>query len=228
MLNKIKKVLKKLKAWEPSFDPSKFNDDIAMKTEWTPLKRGGSNFGTHKLIQADHSRVEFKATMGAKIFSLIFLLVGVGIPVFIGMETYRSYGSFFRSDFFFIGLIATIFFAAGSWMYYSFSKPVIFDKTKGMFWKGWKAPKRYLEMGDNESSSRIGNIYALQIIPELVRSDNKNYVSYELNLVLRDGSRMNVVDHGDLVSLREDARRVAEFLGVLIWDTVALTSRESD
>jgi hypothetical protein len=105
-------------------------------------------------------------------------------------------------------------------MYYSFSKPVIFDKTKGMYWKGWKAPKRYLAEGDKESSSRIGDIYALQIIPELVRSDNKSYVSYELNLVLRDGSRMNVVDHGDLVKLREDAKLVSEFLGIAIWDTV--------
>lgn len=226
MLNKIKRALRKIKSWEPSFDPSKFNDDIALRTKWAPLKGGGSNFGTHKLIRANHSRIEFKATLGAKIFSLIFLLVGVGIPLFIGMETYSTYGSLFRSDFLFIGLIAMIFFAAGSWMYYSFSKPVIFDKTKGMFWKGWKAPKRYLSEGDSESSSRIGDIYALQIIPELIRSDNKSYVSYELNLVLSDGSRMNVVDHGDLRQLREDAEILSKFLNVMIWDTVSPESRE--
>lgn len=228
MLNKIKRALKNIKTWEPSFDHSEFNDDIASKTEWFPLKRGGSNFGTHKLIQADHNRIEFKATLGAKLFSLIFILVGAGVPLFIGMETFRTYGSIFRSDFIFVGLIALIFLAAGSWMYYSFSKPVVFDKAKGMFWKGWKAPKRYLAEGDIESSSRIGNIYALQIIPELVRSDKKSYVSYELNLVLRDGSRMNVVDHGDLGRLQEDAEIVSEFLGVLIWDTVSKETRDGN
>ncbi|MDZ7805894.1 MAG: hypothetical protein U5K71_02115 [Gracilimonas sp.] len=218
MLNKIKKALKNVSIWKPSFDPSKFNDDIAMKTEWYPLKRGGSNFGTHKLVKVDYNRIEFKSTLGAKLFSLIFLAVGVGIPVFLGVEKYRSYGSFFRSDFLFIVLFGLIFFAAGSWMYYSFSKPVIFDKTKGMFWKGWKAPKRYLSDGNKKSSSRISHIYALQIIPELVRSDNNNYVSYELNLVLRDGSRMNVVDHGNLGKIRSDSKTLSEFLGVSIWE----------
>lgn len=218
MLNKIKKALKNVSTWKPSFDPSKFNDDIAIKTEWFPLKRGGSNFGTHKLKQVDYNRIEFKSTLGAKIFSFIFLTVGVGIPVFLGVDNFKLYGSFFRSEFLFIVLFGLIFFAAGSWMYYSFSKPVIFDKTKGMFWKGWKAPKRYLSEGNKDSSSRISNIYALQIIPELVRSDNNNYLSYELNLVLKDGSRMNVVDHGDLGRLRDDSKILSEFLGVSIWD----------
>ena len=219
MLNKIKKALKKLRSWEPTFDPAKFNDDVAMKTDWFPLKGGGSNFGTHKLVQKDYNRIEFKSSIGAKIFSLVFLTIGVGVPVFIGIESYNSYGSFYRSDFLFIVLFGLIFFAAGSWMYYSFTKPVVFDRSKGMFWKGWKAPKRYLAEGDKESSRRISNIHALQIIPELIRSDNKSYVSYELNLIMRDGTRMNVVDHGDINGLQEDSNRLSEFLGVPIWDT---------
>ena len=38
------------------------------------------------------------------------------------------------------------------------------------------------------------------------------------NLVLADGSRVNVVDHGDLGQVRADAAMLAEFLSVPLWD----------
>lgn len=218
MLNKIKKILKKVGQWKPEFDPSIFKDDLALKTEWNPLKGGGSNFRTHKLVSIDYTRIEFKSTVGAKIFSLIFIVVGLAVPVFLGRETIQNTGGLFYSDFYFALLFGVIFFGAGSFMFYSFAKPVIFDKTKGMYWKGWKAPKRYLAKGDEGNSSRIGNIHALQIIPELIRSDNKSYVSYELNLVMKDASRMNVVDHGDPIRICDDAKKLSEFLGVPVWD----------
>ena len=43
-------------------------------------------------------------------------------------------------------------------------------------------------------------------------------MSYELNVVLQDGSRRNVVDHGNLDALRADARELAMFLVVPLWD----------
>lgn len=218
MLNKIKKILKKVSEWKPSFDPSKFNDDVALKTEWSPLKGGGTNFKTHKLVAIDYNRVEFKATIGAKLFSLIFFTVGLAVPVIFWINDIQANGGILDSGFLFIVLFGLLFMTAGGWMFYSFAKPVIFDKTKGMYWKDWKAPKRYLAKVDEDDSSRISNIYSLQIIPELVRSDNKSYVSYELNLVLKDGSRMNVVDHGDPLQLLEDAQKLSDFLGVPVWD----------
>lgn len=218
MLNKIKRVLKKLSSWEPSFDPSKFGDEVAMKTEWSPLKGGGSNFQTHKLVEINYNRFEFKSTLGAKIFSLIFLTVGIAMPVIFGMNMIQTRADLFTSDFLFILLFGLIFTAVGGWMFYSFAKPVIFDKTMGLYWKGWKSPERYLVKTEEKNSIRISKIHAIQIIPELVRSDNKSYVSYELNLVLRDGSRMNVVDHGNPLKLRDDSEKLAEFLDVPVWD----------
>ncbi len=218
MLNKIKKILKKVSAWKPTFDPAKFDDDVAMKTDWNPLKGGGTNFQTHKLVPIGYTRMEFKATFGAKLFSMIFLLVGLSVPVIFWIHEVQTIDRIFDTEFLFAVLFGSIFMAAGGWMLYSFAKPVIFDKTKGMYWKDWKAPARYLAQGDEDDTMRISNIYALQIIPELVRSDNKRYVSYELNLILRDGSRMNVVDHGDPIQLREDAQKLSEFLDVPVWD----------
>lgn len=218
MLNKIKLALKKLSSWKPSFDPSKFEDDVALKTEWAPLKRGGTNFKTHKLVERNYTRIEFKSTIGAKLFSLLFFSIGVGIPIIFGREMIHEFADIYQSDFIFIFLFGLIFATVGGWLFYSFAKPVIFDKTLGLYWKGWNKPKHYMAKVEGEISSRIGDIHAIQIIPELIRSDNRSYVSYELNLVLKDGSRMNVVDHGNPLQLRSDAQKLSEFLGVTVWD----------
>jgi len=53
---------------------------------------------------------------------------------------------------------------------------------------------------------------------ERLGSREETYISYELNLVLRDGSRLNITDHGHLKSLRPEAVRLAEFLDVPLWD----------
>ena len=61
---------------------------------------------------------------------------------------------------------------------------------------------------------------ALQLIREYVRGNKSSYYSYELNLICSDGSRINIVDHGALRKLREDAVLLAEYLSVPIWDAI--------
>lgn len=55
---------------------------------------------------------------------------------------------------------------------------------------------------------------ALQVLTEHVSSDKGSYRSYELNLVLADGSRLNVTDHGKLDRIMNDAKALSEFLEV--------------
>ena len=42
--------------------------------------------------------------------------------------------------------------------------------------------------------------------------------SYELNLVFSSGERLNVVDHGAVERLLEDAHSLARVLDVSVWD----------
>ena len=77
-----------------------------------------------------------------------------------------------------------------------------------------EALKDYIDLAD---------VYAIQLIKEYVTTygteHSRSYYSYELNLVLKDGERMNVVDHGDLQRIRADAIRLGGFLGSLpVWD----------
>ena len=59
---------------------------------------------------------------------------------------------------------------------------------------------------------------ALQLLSEHVSGNDSSYYSYELNLVLEDGRRLSVVDHGDCEQLREDAQLLSQLLGKPVWD----------
>ncbi|UII25349.1 hypothetical protein LVD15_18860 [Fulvivirga maritima] len=70
------------------------------------------------------------------------------------------------------------------------------------------------------------NAKALQIINEyVVTRESGAYNSFELNLVLDDYSRLNLMDHGDLNSLIEDAKKISKVLKVPI---VSISNSLSD
>ena len=62
-------------------------------------------------------------------------------------------------------------------------------------------------------SGNLNDIYAVQVIGKLV-----NLRSYELNIVLRSGIRVNIIDHNDAAVIREEASTLATFLTVPVWD----------
>ncbi len=61
---------------DAGFDPSVFDDPVALETEWVPAASGGASFRTHQLIQRSAGCIEFAPTLGAKAFYLLFFLVG--------------------------------------------------------------------------------------------------------------------------------------------------------
>ena len=64
------------------------------------------------------------------------------------------------------------------------------------------------------------NIRAIQLIREYVRGNRNSYYSYELNLVCSSGDRINIVDHGSLRAIREDAEILANYLSLPVWDAI--------
>lgn len=201
------------------FDVSKFNDDVALKTEWIPLKGGGKNFGSHQLKEIDNNRVEFKSSAAGKIFSLVFLVAGAYLAYSGFSDLEVPMDQIFESNGWLPILAGLVFFFMGTSFFSRLSTPVVFDKSKGMFWKGRKAPERNSK---GNKAKNLRDIHALQILRESVisSSNQKSYKSFELNLVFKDASRINVVDHGNAEKLREDVKVLSNFLGVPVWDTI--------
>ena len=219
MFEKIKQAL--LRGREKVvIDPSRFADPVADGTEWGPAKRGGSNFRTHKLVYFGGQRVEFKGSVGGIIFGLIFLLAGVGAIVGFSIFMSTSENLEFEMPMIIPYIFGTIFMLVGFFIYRFMTAPIVFDKDQGFFWKGRKNPREVFNIDSIKVHAELEQIHAIQILSEYCHTDKSHYYSYELNLILKDSSRINVIDHGNLNKLREDANILAEFLGVPVWDVI--------
>jgi hypothetical protein len=227
-------VVERLKAWvekqnaraiEPvPYDPSHLGDDIAMRTDWGPAVQGGANFRTHRLLHVGPRRAEFHTTIGARAFFGVFTLIGLGVAAgFVtGATASLRSGSWLVAIFMLIPItIGGAFAALGTWLWWHYGAPVVFDKQRGEYWKGRTSPAEVGNRHTFKERVQLDRIHALQLVSEHVKSDDSSYHSYELNLVLKDGARMNVVDHGKLESLRKDAQELARFLGKPLWDATA-------
>jgi hypothetical protein len=71
----------------------------------------------------------------------------------------------------------------------------------------------------------FGIIHAVQLISKYNEDSSSEgaavgYYSFELNLVLENGSRVNVVSHGDKERMVSDAEEVTKFLGKPLWNAL--------
>ena len=218
MLGKLLQKMRRMVDELDPFDPSRFGDPVAEQTSWKPAKRGGANFQTRKLVMVTPNRIEFRASIVAKIFFGSFLLAGMGFAggVFV---SHFSTATFPFSPDTLMPLLAGIGFAiVGGVLLYFGTAPIVFDKTRGFFWKGRKAQDGVFHSDSVKHFAGLEDIHALQLISEYCHGSKRSYYSYELNLVLRNGRRINVVDHGDYEKLRKDAQTLSQFLERPVWD----------
>jgi hypothetical protein len=219
MLSRLKKLLTEAGS-VPAFDASLFNDPLALTVDWGPVQRGGTNFRTHKLDLIDFQRIEFRPTLAARAFYFLFILVGLGISTGFTILHIKNGGMMFDTNLLLTVAMGMAFTGIGSYLYYAGARPVVFDKRSGYFWRCWKAPDKAFHMNAMDDYTPLDKIHAIQLIKEFVRGDKRSYFSYELILVLKDGSRLLVVDHGSKEKLREDAATLSDFLKKPVWDAI--------
>ena len=190
-------------------DLSAFGNEIAFKTSWEPLVGGGTNFCTHraqKNASLTGDIIVFKTAIQAYLFAISFVALGAVFAI-------ASAAGEFEEE---IGLMGLGFLAFGCWeLWSSRRKESRFDRYSN-------------ELTQGEKSFHLKNAEAIQLIREYVRGDESSYYSYELNLICSDGSRINIVDHGALRKLREDAALLAEYLSIPVWDAIDFRLPEAE
>ncbi len=199
--------------------PEVFQDELALKISWEPLKKGGSNFRTHKIKEIDTNKLELVPTVGLKIFVNLFLAIGVGTLSFFLFFVYENNG-IPEMPMVIIPIIGLVFTAVALYMQRTQLAIRRFYKTEGYFWIGNKGPRQVYNPQTEKNFVALSSIHALQILRERVHSDKHTYKSYELNIVCKDKRRVNVTDHSNLDGIRDDANVISRFLGVPIWDGV--------
>lgn len=216
--------------------PSQFCDDpVASVTAWTPQVKGGATFRTRLFTQTESGRCEFIATTGMMLAPFIMIGMAIFEAVFCVFIFKFLAGDASISELIdkgqYVPLIvlgsaplgALFFLGVAAFFWHMSRRPIVFDRSSGYFWKGSKNPAEQSDPDSVANSAQLEQIAGLQILSEHVESRDSDgstsrFHSYELNLVLDDAVRLNVVDHGNLVALRQDAAMLAEFLDVPVWD----------
>ncbi len=218
MLNKLKDLAENARniGNAMQFDPSKFDDSLAMQIQWNPIGRSNSNFKVRNLNEISPGRLEYKSTVGAKVFSLIFIVIGAIIPIWFFISYFESAEGVV--ELLFPLLFGGLFMGVGYFLLKSKTKPIVFDKNSGHFWTGKEDPGT----GTNSKNSvRLSDVHAVQMLSQFVRGDKRSYYVYETNLVLKDANRVQVIRQGgSRQSNVQDAQQIAGFIGVPLWSTV--------
>lgn len=190
-------------------DPRVFKHPLAMQTKWTPLKWGGLNFRSHALHIVDNGNYVFAPTWKSYAtgigFSVLMLMVAL-ITLPEGTQV-SALITLLSVVLIYIAVIRKIFFKG------------TFDFLNGVYWKRIREPGSISDIGRKKNMAYITDIGAVQVLRERVQVRHGSYHSYELNLVLKDGNRLNVVDHRNKEAIWKEASQLAKRLGVPLWDT---------
>ncbi|NRB42066.1 MAG: hypothetical protein HRU20_26940 [Pseudomonadales bacterium] len=193
------------------FRSSTEHDRVAQRTHWQVIKSGGANFKTHTLTQKTADLLCINASSQMQIFYLLFIIIGFNNVLFSYIAFFQTHGLqpalsnpllFLQPlftvglTFVLVGLLIRFFYGSANFR---------FDKSL-----------QQLKMG--KQSVSFSALHALQILEETVGgSDSAVFKSYELNLVLKDGHRIHLMDHGHYAAFNHDAEQLAAFLALPIW-----------
>jgi hypothetical protein len=179
-------------------NPEIFNDPLALETQWKQCNMTGANFCTEKLVRLDPNRMEFCSTKGVLALYSACILMGIAILVASKLSSLE------------LILFGTVFILLGAFLILFTNKHTVFDKSTLSF---FKEKKKAEQPGD------INNIHAIQLITKIIRG-KKRYFCYELNLVMNNAERVNIVSHGNKKRMKADAQTLAEFLEKPLWDAI--------
>jgi hypothetical protein len=193
---------------ETKWTPSHFGDPIALQTDWEPLESDGASSwtrGMHKWTEIDSSRMEFRTD--AKAIGFFIMVVGM----LLGAENFFLHKEISNLLFGFVIMVV------GGCLLYFGTAYIVFDKYKGVFWKGRKAPDEVSDRKELKYFAKLADIHALQLIDEWCEG-RTSYINYQLNLVLKNGSRINVIEDRKQKKIREMAQALSKFLDKPVWD----------
>ena len=215
----LKDLIKKIDSAIPNLFPvnaAQFNDPVALQTEWKGVRSGKTSGASSVLVQKDTNLLAYKSSKVGYIMGVIFVLAGLlifGLYFLIpGVKPW------------FILLIGLLFAAVGVLIFIQASSPVVFDKSAGLFYKG-RRQRNMPDAADVKHAASFSDIHAIQLLTRLESSSSNEgpthyYRVYEMNLVKHDAQRIHVMTYGKTSRAREDARTIAEFIGIPVWDGI--------
>lgn len=191
-------------------NPRNFKEPVAQKTEWTPIfKESKINFRVKRLSQQSETKLALKAPAGSTAIYRNCALAGLAG---LALMAFTQTGTLL------LRIVAVIAVLIGLWGIYLQSEPITFDKTAGVFKRGRKQTIKFDEIYAIQLLSRIVDV---KVPPKKGQKGQVNKINmYELNVVLNDGSRQNVIAHAGLKEILEDSNVLSNFINKPVWDAI--------
>lgn len=167
------------------------------------LIQDGPKFLSHTLIVGE-GIAYLKPTISSMLFCFVYIVVGVFL---IALASYVLLGSQQLDLAIFIGGFGIAITTFGMSLIQPFLKRASFNLSSGVF------------NNRRDRDVKIKHILSLQINNKIViRKQALNYRCFELNMLTKNGRRINVLNHNNVVQLELDARKLAKFLNVPLLD----------
>jgi len=202
-------------------DSSRFGDPIANLTSWNSINEGSANFKTYRLVEIGGNRMEFKPTpLFTFLLCLIIFFLGWAIAHILIGEGYgfSSQDEIIRTLGYFV-MVCFLIWTINFFFWYR-RRSIVFDKKVGHFWIG-ESDINTKDSNDENHSILLSQIHALQLLSDYIsKVDDSGYYNYELNLVLKDGSRKNVIYSGNKKAIIKDSQSLAAFLNISLWNAI--------
>ncbi len=183
---------------------------------WLRCSTENSSFKSQQLTQREEGLVEVTTTLANSLFHLSFVAAGlVALAFAIGFAVLVPDAG--KIGALIPGIIGAVFLWTGG----SGAIPKrlgAFDPSRKTFWLA-------SDRNPGTAKRELAEIHGVQLLKDYRRSSRvrsmgtrgRSFTGYELNLILKDGSRLNVLAHGDKPGIILEAKGLAEVLSVPIW-----------
>ena len=207
---------------DTAFTPEQFNDPIAVQTKWSPIKKSSGAYQHLLTLTTNEDRLEFRVDKRALFFlygQIFFLVLWAGVFLSLVVDAPFRFDGFTSDDILGIaGFLAFCFCFYSSTQSLLFgTKPIIFDRNLGLYWKGRKIPNTPQALPLKQITS-LSKVHSIQLLPTNSRNPESMFYAYELNLILKDSDRLYIMNNNEYHDLHLLAKSLAQFLGVPLWN----------
>lgn len=206
--------------YQEKLNKLKESDKVAKLTNWDRLELKGSKYKdieikedkTNKLLKIEPNLDKKKSFL--KIVTLILFIYGIGI--ILDEKTFYSIGR--KLIYFIITIILYVKYNIDSF------KSKIFNKRYEVYYLGLfstKKPDSY------EKMIKFKKIHAIQLLSKGISKGTKKGLMdcFEINLILKNGERINLANYSGLNCILKDAKILSEYLNIPIWDGIRYHKR---
>jgi hypothetical protein len=205
---------------EDGFDPSSLNDPVAMQTQWKMISRLHSGLlRDHNLVKINNFKMEFKATIGCRLLFLIPLIFLIFFTIYFLVNLSSELSPHQFIVYMVVFLLSLAFMIAIGCIFYLITMPVVFDMRIRAFWKGRKTAAIIGNIEGVKHFTKYDDIHALQLLSKYSYGKTSGY-NYELNVVLKNGNRINLVSYRGEEEIEEDCQVLSKFLDKPVWNAI--------